>query len=441
MTRSRETGSDKSEFHRSLRSLAVVGLAGVGVFVGTVGVWAFAATLSGAVVASGQFVVDGNVKKVQHGTGGIVSEIKVREGDKVAQDQIVIRLDDTVTKANLQVVTKQLDEFAARRPRLQAERDRKDDIAVAPDLLGRLAEPEFAELVQAEKSLFEARRAARDGQKGQLSKRIAQLSDEIAGLGAQQKSRDRQATLIEEELVAVRELHRKNLISLTRKTALEREAASLDGQNGQLIAAVAQAEGKIAETQLQLIQIDDAVREEVIKELRELQSKSAELMERRIAAEDQLKHVDIRAPSAGYVHQLAVHTVGGVITAAEPAMLIVPAEDSLQVEVRINPPDIDQIALGQPAQIKLHAFNQRTTPELTGTVSRISADTSRDPQTAATFYTVRIAVSADEIARLAPHRIAAGMQAEVFLKTEDRTPLEFIVKPLRDQIAKAFRER
>ncbi|MCZ8036339.1 MAG: HlyD family type I secretion periplasmic adaptor subunit [Novosphingobium sp.] len=432
---------DKPGFSGSLRRLALVGSAGVILFAGTIGVWAVTTTLSGAVVATGQFVVDGNVKKVQHATGGVVGELRVREGDRVQQDQIVIRLDDTVTRANLQVITKQLDEYAARRARLQAERDRKAAVTVAPELLQRIAEPEIADLVAAEHSLFEARRTARDGQKAQLAKRMGQLSDEIRGLQSQQSGRDRQAVLIEEELLGVRGLYAKNLVSLSRKTQLEREAASLEGQKGQLIAAVAQAEGKIAETQLQIIQIDDTLREEVMKELREIQGKTAELIERRIAAEDQLKRIDIRAPSAGFVHQLAVHTVGGVITPAEPAMLIVPAEDALQVEARINPPDIDQVALGQPAQIKLHAFNQRTTPELAGTVSRISADTSRDQQTGAIFYTIRVSVSAAELARLAPNRIAAGMQADVFVKTEDRTPLEFIVKPLKDQIAKAFRER
>jgi len=429
------------EFGRSLKTLALFGIAGATLFAGTVGVWAVATTLSGAVVATGQFVVDGNVKKVQHQTGGVVGELRVREGDRVEQDQIVIRLDDTVTRANLQVVTKQLDEFASRRGRLQAERDRKDAIAVAPELIRRLAEPEIGELVESEQSLFEARRAARDGQKAQLARRIGQLSDEIVGLKAQQVARDRQAILIEEELRGVRDLYAKNLVSLTRKSALEREAAQLEGQKGQLIATVAQAEGKVAETQLQIIQIDDTLREEVMKELREIQSKGAELVERRIAAEDQLKRIDIRAPSAGFIHQLAVHTVGGVITSAEPAMLIVPVEDVLQLEARINPPDIDQITLGQSAQIKLHAFNQRTTPELEGKVARISADTSRDQQTGATFYTIRVLVPAPELARIAPNRITAGMQADVFIRTEDRTPLQYIIKPLTDQIAKAFRER
>ncbi|KRE20624.1 hemolysin secretion protein D [Bosea sp. Root483D1] len=435
------TSTEHQGFGRSLRKLALAGGVGVVLFAGTVGVWAVAATLSGAVVASGQFVVDGNVKKVQHATGGIVGELRVREGERVEQDQVLIRLDDTVTRANLQVVTKQLDELAARRGRVEAERSGKDAITVAAELTARRHGSEIAELIGAEESLFEARRAARDGQKAQLRQRIGQLHDEIAGLKAQQGGRDRQAVLIEEELGGVRGLYAKNLVSLSRKTQLEREAANLEGQRGQLIAALAQAEGKIAETQLQIIQIDATLREEAMKELREIQGKSAELVERRIAAQDQMKRIDIRSPSAGFVHQLAVHTVGGVISPAEPAMLIVPAEDGLQVEARINPPDIDQIALGQEARVKIHAFNQRTTPELAGKVARISADTSRDQQTGVTFYTIRVTLPAAEFARLGHSRVSAGMQAEVFVRTEDRTPLEYIVKPLKDQIAKAFRER
>lgn len=438
MTRSTD---DKTEFTRSLRGLALLGIAGITLFAGTIGVWAVATTLSGAVVASGQFVVDGNVKKVQHATGGIVGELLVRDGDKVEQDAVLIRLDDTVTRANLQVITKQLDQFAARRARLEAERDGRESITVDPELAGRLKEPAIAELVSAEGNLFSARRAARDGQKAQLARRIGQLEDEISGLRAQQKARDRQATLIDEELLGVRDLFQKNLVSLSRRAALDREAANLEGRKGQLIAAVAQAEGKIAETQLQIIQIDDALREEVMKELRDIQGKSAELVERRIAAEDQLKRIEIRAPSSGYVHQLAVHTIGGVITPADPAMLIVPAEDGLQVEARINPPDIDQIGLGRTALVRIRAFNQRTTPELDGKVSRISADTSVDRQSGASFYTIRVKIEPGELARLAPHRVSAGMQADVFVKTEDRTPLQFIVKPLMDQIAKTFRER
>ena len=430
-----------SDHGAALRRLTLLGGAAVLLFAGTIGVWAVTSTLTGAVVASGQFVVDGNVKKVQHATGGIVGALNVREGDRVEEGAVLIRLDDTITRANLQLVTQQLDEFAARRGRLLAERDGLAAIAVAPELAARGFEPDIAALVASEQNQFTARRTARAGRQAQLARRIAQLEDEIAGLRAQQAARDRQAVLIAEELAGVRALYERNLVALSRKAALEREAAELDGESGRLIAAVAQTEGRIAETRLQVIEIDDVLREEVMKELGEIQSKAAELTERRTAAEDQLKRVDIRAPSAGFVHQLAVHTVGGVITPAEPAMLIVPAREALQVEARVNPPDIDQIVPGQPAQIRIHAFNQRTTPQLAGTVARISADTSRDPQSGAVFYTLRVAIPAGELARLAPQAVSPGMQAEVFVQTQDRTPLHYLVKPLQDQIARAFRER
>lgn len=435
------TGQDQADFRQALGRLATIGGASIALFAGTVGVWAVATTLSGAVVTTGQFVVDGNVRKVQHPTGGVVSELLVREGVRVERNAVLIRLDDTVTRANLQVITKQLDEFAARRGRLQAERDRRDAIVVAPDLAGRLHEPEIAELVAAEQALFEARRSSREGQKAQLVKRVGQLQDLIVGHRAQQEARDRQATLIEEELLSVRGLYEKNLVSLSRKAVLEREAANLKGQKGQLLAAVAQAESRIGETQLQIIQVEDALREEVMKELREIQARSAELVERRVAAEDQLKRVEIRSPSTGFVHQLAVHTVGGVITPAETFMVIVPVEDGLEIEARILPSDIDQLVVGRSAQVKIHAFNQRTTPELKGKVSRISADTSRDQQTGTAFYTIRVNVEPEELARLAPHRIGAGMQADVFVQTEERSPLEYILKPLKDQMAKSFKER
>lgn len=426
---------------RALRRLALAGGSAIALFAGTVGVWAFTTTLSGAVVASGQFVVDGNVKKIQHATGGVVGALNVREGDLVARDTVVLRLDDTIARANLQMISTQLDELASRRARLKAERDGADTLSPAPELAARALEPEIAALIAAEDKLFTARRDAREGQKAQLIKRIGQLENEITGLRAQQEAGARQTVLITEELEGVRGLYQKNLVSLSRKAVLERDAAELEGQKGRLIAAVAEAEGKIAETGLQVIQIDAGLREDVMEELQEVESKMAELTERRVTAQDQLKRVEIRAPVTGYVHQLAVHTVGGVLSPAEPAMLIVPAQDALQVEARVAPTDIDQIAPGQSAHVKVRAFNQRTTPELSATVDRIAPDTTRDAQTGAVYYTIRVAVPKEELARLAPHGVAAGMQADVFVRTVDRTPLEYIAKPLNDQIAKAFRER
>ena len=424
----------------ALRRASLTGFSLVGLFGGTIGLWAATATLSGAVMAPGQFVVDTNVKKVQHATGGIVGELRVREGDRVNEGDLLIRLDETVTRANLQIVAKQLDEFVARRARLEAERDGAANMTTPDEFRSRLDEPGVVKLLAAERSLFEARTAAREGQKSQLEKRVLQLKDEITGLKAQQTAKVREAALIAQELEGVRQLFQKNLVQLPRLSALEREAASLEGHRGQLVAAVAQAEGKIAETSLQIIQVDEEARAEVMKELREIQGRLAELVERRIAAEDQLKRIDIRAPSAGYVHQLAVHTVGGVITPAEPAMLIVPINEALDLEAKVMPNDIDQLALGQRATVRVHASNARTTPEIFGTLTRISADVTKDPQMGYSYYTIRVAIPAEELRRLRGLRLVAGMQAEVYVQTHDRTPFQYLIKPLEDQIARTFRE-
>jgi membrane fusion protein, type I secretion system len=430
-----------SRHEKAVRHSTATGLAVIGLFAGTIGLWAATSTLSGAVVAPGQFVVDSYVKKVQHPTGGIVGELRVREGDRVNEGDLLIRLDETVTRANLQMVAKQLDELLARQARLEAERDGADQIVMPVEFEARSADPAVVKLVSSERTLFEARRAARDGQKSQLRKRISQLEDEIRGLRAQQNAKAREATLIDDELKGVRELYQKNLVQLSRLSALERDAASIEGQRGQLIAAVAQSEGRIAETSLQIIQIDEESRADVMKELRDSQSRVSELVERKVAAEDQLKRIDIRSPSSGFVHQLNVHTVGGVISPAEPAMLIVPANDELNLEARVMPNEIDQLAPGQLAVVRVHASNARTTPELHGSVTRISADVSRDQQTGASFYTIRVALPHDELSRLGELRLVAGMQAEVFVQTHDRTPFEYMIKPLEEQFARAFRER
>jgi HlyD family secretion protein len=304
----------------------------------------------------------------------------------------------------------------------------------------RTAEPAVVKLMHGERTLLEARLSAREGQKSQLKKRILQLQDEITGLKAQQTAKAHEAALIVNELVGVRELYQKKLVPLTRLSTLEREAANIDGQRGQLIAGVAQAEGKIAETSLQIIQIDEEMRAEVMKEHREIQGKIAELVERRVAAEDQLKRVDIRSPSAGFVHQLTVHTVGGVISPAEPAMLIVPVNEALNLEAKVMPNDIDQIAIGQKATVRVHASNARTTPEINGSVTRISADVTKEEKTAYTYYTIRVVLPPEELRRLGGLHLIAGMQAEVYVQTHDRTPFQYLIKPLKDQIARTFRE-
>jgi HlyD family secretion protein len=425
----------------SLRRHFMVGVGAIALFSGTIGLWAATSPLAGAVVASGQFVVDSNVKKVQHQQGGIVAELRVRDGDKVKAGDLLIRLDETVTKANQQIVVRQLDELFSRKARLEAERDGRSEVANPPELADRLSLAEVEKAIADERRLFATRRSQRDGQKAQLAQRIEQLNEEIAGVDAQVEARDRQLVFLRTELAGLRDLFKRNLVPTSRVMPLERESANIVGQKGQLVAARAQAQGKISEIRIQLLQIDADLQTETGKELREIQGKTAELQERRIAADDQLRRVDIRAPIDGQVHQLNVHTVGGVITPAEPAMLVVPMADQLQIEARVLPPDIDQVQPGQSAVVKVMAGNQRIIPELLGSVARVSPDVTRDQQTGMTFYTVRIVVPESEKAKLGDLTVMPGMLAESFIKTAERTPFAYMVQPLKDQFARAFRER
>jgi HlyD family secretion protein len=405
------------------------------------GGWAATTEISGAVVAPGQLVVNSNVKKVQHPTGGVVGELRVREGNRVNTGDIVVRLDDTQTRANLAIVTKALDENAARQAREEAERDGADAVVFPQDLAGRMANPDVAKAVNGERKQFETRRLAREGQRSQLRERIAQLKEETGGYQAQIASKNNQLAWITKELAGVNELWQKNLVPYTRVTALERDKERLGGERGQLIATIAQTKGKIAETELQILQIDQDMRSEVGKDLAEIRAKTAELVEKKVAAEDQLKRVDIPAPIAGVVHQLAVHTIGGVIGPAEVIMLVVPEADALEVEAKIQPQEIDQVRVGQSAVLRFSAFNQRTTPELNGEVSRLSADVSEEQKTGARYYTIRIAVSQSELERLGGLKLVPGMPVESFIQTNARTVMSYLVKPLHDQVSRAFREK
>jgi HlyD family secretion protein len=426
---------------RSLRRHILTTTAVAALIAGSLGGWAMTTELSGAVVAPGSLVVDTNVKKVQHPTGGVVGELRVRDGDRVKGGDVVIRLDDTVTRANLAIVVKGLDELAVRQARLEAERDDEDHINFLELLTSRKGDAYVSRLVAGEQKLFELRRSARFGQKAQLRERIGQLEKEIEGLTGQAQAKKGEVGLIREELKGVRDLWQKHLVTISRLNQLERDTVRLEGERGQLMANMAQARGKMTETELQIIQIDQDLRSEVAKELREIQGKVAELVERKVAAEDQLMRIDIRAPQSGMVHQLAVHTVGGVITASEPAMLIVPEADQLTVEVKLSPQNIDQLQIGQAAVVRFSAFNQRTTPELNGTVIRISGDIVQDQKSGATYYLIHIAIPTDEIARLKDLKLLPGIPVDAFIQTGERTVLSYLVKPLREQVVKAFRER
>jgi membrane fusion protein, type I secretion system len=429
-----------SESRLSIRHHMVAGLAIVIVLAFGVGGWAGTMKLSGAIIAPGQIVVDSNVKKVQHPTGGIVGELLVHDGDRVKAGQVLVRLDDTVTRANLAIVTKGLTELAARKARLESERDGDDSVKFPADLLAQANNPDVASVLDGERKLFELRRNARIGQKEQLRQRIVQLKEEIRGFQAQKESKEKQTALINREAAGVQDLWKLKLVPLTKVTELQREAARLDGEAGQLIAQAAEAAGKISETELQIIQVDRDLASEVAKETREIDSKIGEYIERKVTAEDQLKRVDIRAPQDGMVFQSAVHTVGGVITAGDTIMQIVPNADQLSVESRVNPQDIDQIQLGQSTVLRLSTLNQRSTPELNGKVTRIAADVSTDPRTGQSYYLIRIAMPTQEIAKLGDIRLLPGMPVEAFVQTGDRTMISYLTKPLRDQVTRMFRE-
>jgi len=434
------TKSTKPSARQSIRRHTRLGGAAALALVGGLGGWAALTELSGAVVAGGAVVVDSHVKKIQHPTGGVVGEILARDGSRVRAGDVVVRLDETVAKANLAMVSKSLDELSARQARLEAERDAREVVVFAPALQQRRADLEVANLLDGELRLFDSRRIARDGLKAQLKERVAQLQEQIDGLKLQAAAKGDEIQLIQDELAGVEQLWRKNLVPITRVTSLKREETRLKGERGQLISEMAQAKGRISETALQIMQIDQDLRSEVSKELREVQAKMAELVERQVAALDQLKRIDIRAPQDGVVHQSMVHTVGGVINAGEPLMLIVPESDELSIEVKVGTQDIDQLQPGQDTMLRLSAFNQRTTPELKGRVSLIAADRVTDQHSGLEYYPVRIAFAAGERERLGDLKLMPGMPVEGFIRTGDRTVFSYLTKPLADHLQRAFRE-
>ena len=427
----------------SIQRYMIIGMVIVGFVTFGIGGWAATSELTGAVIGQGVLVVDSSVKKVQHPTGGVVGELRVREGDKVLAGDILLRLDETQTLANATIVSKSFDELVARQARLEAERDNADQITFPKLLLERTRDPasEAARAIAAERSLFDLRRQARGGQKAQLKERSAQLQEEIKGYLGQAEAKQREVDFVHKELEGVRTLFEKRLVPMNRLTALERDTARLEGERSQLSGMTAQAKGKIAEIELQIIQIDQDLRTEVGKDLIETRSKISELAERKTAAVDQLYRIDIRAPQSGRVHQLTVHTVGGVISPGEQIMLIVPDADALAVEVKIAPRDIDQVYVGQAASMRFAAFDQKTTPEIEGEVSLVSADLMQDQRTGTSYYTARVLLRPEELARLGNAKLLPGMPVDVFIKTPGRTAFSYLIKPLRDQAERAFKER
>jgi HlyD family secretion protein len=410
-----------------------------GILVLGFGGWAVTTELSGAILASGHVVVDANVKKVQHPFGGVVSRINVKNGERVREGDVLMSLDPTVARANLGVITKNLDALAVRQERLEAERDGLEAIELPLDLTTRIDAAELETLMETELSFFRSRRSVRDGQRAQLQERILQSEQQIGGLHLQVGAFEDGIELISQELEGLEKLYTKKLVSVARLMQLRRDESEMRGSHGQAIAEIAQAKGRIAEVKLQQLQIDEDLRAEVAGELAQVREKATELVERKSAALDQLQRIDLRAPADGIVHELSAHTVGGVIEAGAALMLIVPDTGDLSIEARVEPQDRDQIYVGQPAILRLTAFNQRTTPELKGEVKVVAADLVEDARTGMQYYPIRISLMSGESAKLEGKALSPGMPVESFVQTGYRTVMSYLVKPLADYLMRAFR--
>ena len=403
------------------------------------GGWAATAHLSGAVIAQGQVAVDQKLKAIQHRDGGIVSEIAIREGDAVEEGQVLLRLEDAQTRAELSIVEAQLVELAARRARLTAERDGLAAIAFPASL--DLSRGETLELVDGETRLFHGNRTNRESRKQQLELGIDQIGEEIKGLESQRLSKSDEIALVEEQRDKLHSLVKQQLLERGPLYSADRDLARLTGERGEIDAAMARARARTSEIRLQIIAIDETARTEAQQELTMVETKMSELQDRRMAISDRLSRTEIRAPIAGTVNELNVHTIGGVITPAEVLATIVPRDAKLKVEVMVQPTSIDQVAAGSKARLRLTALNQRTTPELIGTVSHVSPATTRDAASGQLYYKGDIDILPGELAKMGDSRLIPGMPVEVYVTTSERTALSYLVKPITDQFSKAFRER
>jgi HlyD family secretion protein len=425
----------------AMRRYQIVGFAGLFLVMGSVAGWAALSQIRGAVIAPGALVVDGNTKRIQHRDGGIVAQILVKDGDLVKAGDLLVRLDDTDAKAELGIIETIRSEWLAKAARLRAERDGAAQIAYPAELLGRQNEEVISELLEGQERLFVSQRASLDGRIKQLEERIDQLNKEIAGIEAQLAAKEQQKKLIRKELKAMQQLLEKGLVQVTRVLALQREDARLQGETGDHEAQIARARGQIGEVKVQILQIRDDALTKTLSELREAEAKIAEFDERRIAVAAKLKRVDIRSPRDGFVHQLAVHTIGGVIGAGEPVMIIVPEEDPLVIEARVRPQDIDQVHNGQDAVLRFPNAASSLTPQIHGTVSFVSADLKQPEPNQPPFYTVRLQMKAGEAGKLNGLELKPGMPAEAHMQTASRSPLSYLLKPFRDQLQHAMRER
>lgn len=422
----------------TLRNHVVAGSALALLLVLGCGGWAATAALNGAVITQGSVKVDQNLKEVQHRDGGIVQAIAVRQGDHVEKGQILFRLDDVQTRAELSIIRSQLAENLGRQARLLAERDNLPSVAYSPEIT--TFSDEGSRILEGESRLFEGNRVNRESRKEQLQIGIVQSGEEIKGLEARHSAKIEELKLVEMERTKFLGLFQKGYIDGAKVFNINREWARLLGERGEIEATLARAKLRISEARLQIIAIDDTARTEAQRELRLVETKLSELSERRIANEDRLSRTDIRSPSAGTVNEMTIFTVGGVITPAARLATIVPVGAQLTIEARISPSDIDQVKVGQLARLRFSAFNRNTTPEMPGKVRHISPATTKDPATGANYYICEVEIEGD-VALLGDRKLLPGMPVEVMITTEQRSALSFLTKPFMDHASRMFLER
>lgn len=426
----------------SARNPVLFGLFGLFGLLGGFTVWATQTQISGAIIASGRIEVDQNRQIVQHPTGGVVAAIEVEEGDLVAAGDLLIQLDTTQMESALAIIEAQLFELMARRGRLTAERDGRDEIIYDPELLAAEKDrPEVRELVEGQTNLFHARRETVARQTDQLEKRADQIRNQIVGIQAQEDSLGRQLALIREELEAQQSLFDRGLSPAARVLALERENASLDGRIGELAASRAQSEERITENELEVLRINTQRREDAITQLRDIRSRETELTEQRLALLAEIEQMEIRSPVSGIIYGMRVQTIRSVIRAAEPILFVIPQDRPLVIAAQVSPINIDEIFVGQSVNLRFSSLDQRKTPELVGEVVLVSADAFENENLGTSFYRAEIVLNPGEMNRLPEGQILIpGMPVEAFIKTDERSPMAYLIKPMADFFNRAFRE-
>ncbi|MBR9862051.1 MAG: HlyD family type I secretion periplasmic adaptor subunit [Rhodobacteraceae bacterium] len=425
----------------SARKPLFLGMLAVAVLVGVLGIWGSFATISGAVISSGMIQVESLRQVVQHPQGGVVGEIMVKEGDRVEAGDVLIRFDDTMLRSELATVNGQLNEILSRRARLIAERDDADTLSFDPELLDvAKTSPDVKALIDGQSRLFEARRESLDKQVEQLNERKQQIKLQIRGVEAQLESSRQQVELITKELVDQQGLLAKGLAQASRVLSLEREAARLKGSIGELESAAARGGAQIVETDIQILQLRNQRREEAISTLRDLSYSEIEMLERKLSLRETLSRMDVRAPMSGVIHGLTVHAIRSVVRPADAILYVVPTDSPLVITTRISAINVDQVHVGQDASLRFSTFDQRTTPEIFGTVAKVSADVFQDETTGMSYYSAEIVPNEGEMERLGDVELLPGMPVEAFIKTEERSPISYLTKPFTDYFNRAFRE-